>query len=130
MDYWTLLGIAFILLFGGVGIGVLYFLVRTANGVDKVLDDVSTSITQLTGDAHTLVDQDGRELLRELSTGLGNVNEITSDVATVSNHATDIADNASQLTGLVTATIGVPLVKVSAFSYGVRRAIAATRGKK
>ena len=56
--------------------------------------------------------------------------DITDDVAKVSGHATDIADNASQLTSLIAATIGGPLVKVSAFSYGVRRAIAATRGKR
>ena len=54
---------------------------------------------------------------------LEKVGVVTDDVAKLSGHASSVANDASQLSGLITATIAKPLVKLSAFSYGVRRAI-------
>ena len=48
---------------------------------------------------------------------LGKVDSITSNVAQVST-------NVSALTSLFAATLGSPIIKVAAFSYGVRKAIA------
>ena len=49
------------------------------------------------------------------------------DVITTS--AAQVSENVSALTGLYAATIGRPLVKVAAFSYGVRKAFARASGR-
>lgn len=52
---------------------------------------------------------------------------VTEDVAKVSGHATVVSENAAQMSQLFAATLGGPLVRTAAFSYGVRSAI---RGRK
>jgi uncharacterized protein YoxC len=53
--------------------------------------------------------------LRKAGTQLDRVDSITAD-------AEEVAANASALSGAVHEAIGVPLTKVAAFGYGVRRA--------
>ena len=48
---------------------------------------------------------------------------VTEDAAKVSRNATVVSENAAQMTQLFSATLGGPLVKTAAFSYGVRKAI-------
>ena len=45
----------------------------------------------------------------------------------VSGHATVVSENAAQMSTLFAATLGGPLVKTAAFSYGVRKAL---KGRK
>lgn len=47
---------------------------------------------------------------------------VTDDVAKVSGHATVVSENAANLSQLFAATLGGPLVKTAAFTYGVRKA--------
>ena len=47
---------------------------------------------------------------------------VTEDVAKVSKNATVVSENAAQMSSLFAATLGGPLVKMAAFSYGVRKA--------
>jgi uncharacterized protein YoxC len=112
-----------------IAVAILFFLGWIAYKVGTVLDAARDAVKDLTAETTPILGE-AKGLVTEVTNELVSVRGITDDVAKVSGHATDIADNASQLTSLVTATIGGPLVKVSAFSYGVRRAIAATRGKK
>ena len=51
---------------------------------------------------------------------------VTEDVAAVSQHASVVTKNAAQVSTLFSATLGVPLVKTAAFTYGVRAAIRGT----
>ena len=51
---------------------------------------------------------------------------VTEDAAKVSRNATVVSENAAQMTSLFSATLGGPLVKTAAFSYGIRKAIVAT----
>ncbi|MDQ1680510.1 MAG: hypothetical protein QOI42_1369 [Frankiaceae bacterium] len=62
-------------------------------------------------------------LIGEVTTSVQHVNTSLESVETVTDHAKTIAGNASTLSGLFAATLGGPLVKVAAFSYGVRRAV-------
>ena len=121
----TLGGIAGII----IAVAILFFLGWIAYKVGTVLDAARDSVTNLTDDTRPILGET-KTLVSEVTQELVSVRDITQDVAKVSWHATDVADNVSQLTALVTTTIGGPLVKLSAFSYGVRRAIATTRGKK
>ena len=60
------------------------------------------------------------ETLRAANDQLDRVDEITANVQ-------DAAANANALSSTVAATFGGPLVKVAAFSYGVRSAVARQR---
>ncbi|MGI8768334.1 MAG: DUF948 domain-containing protein [Propionibacteriaceae bacterium] len=55
---------------------------------------------------------------------------ITEDASRVTAHATVVSENAAQMATLFTATLGGPLVRTAAFSYGVRKAIRGTRGRR
>ena len=58
---------------------------------------------------------------------LGKLSLVTEDVAKVSAHATVVSENAAQLSTLFAATLGGPLVKTAAFTYGIRQAV---KGRK
>src|SRR5699024_5822823 len=53
---------------------------------------------------------------------------VTEDAAKVSANAAVVSENAAQLTTLFSATLGGPLVKTAALTYGVRQALRG-RGK-
>lgn len=57
------------------------------------------------------------------NTELEKVGVVTDDLSKVSGHATVVTENAAQLAALFSATLGGPLVKTAAFSYGVRTAL-------
>ncbi|MCC2592974.1 DUF948 domain-containing protein [Tessaracoccus sp. OS52] len=52
---------------------------------------------------------------------------VTEDVHKVSGHASVVSENAAQMSALFAATLGGPLVKTAAFTYGVRSAL---KGRK
>lgn len=58
---------------------------------------------------------------------LGKIALVTEDASKVSGHATVVSENAAQMSQLFAATLGGPLVKTAAFSYGVRSAL---KGRK
>jgi uncharacterized protein YoxC len=56
---------------------------------------------------------------------LAGVNHQLAKVDTMTTHVQQVTTNAAALTSLVSATVGGPLVKVAAFTYGVRSAVKA-----
>ena len=58
---------------------------------------------------------------------LAKLSVVTDDVHKVSGHATVVSENAAQMSTLFAATLGGPLVKTAAFTYGVRKAL---KGRK
>ncbi|MDQ7992512.1 MAG: DUF948 domain-containing protein [Propionicimonas sp.] len=61
---------------------------------------------------------------------LAKLSIVTEDVAKVSAHATVVSENAAQLSTLFSSTLGGPLIKTAAFTYGVRQAISGKRKVK
>ncbi|HVE98086.1 MAG TPA: DUF948 domain-containing protein [Mycobacteriales bacterium] len=61
-------------------------------------------------------------LLGEVTTSVVQVNGQLERIDTITSHAATVSSNVAALTTLFAATLGGPLVKVAAFSYGVRRA--------
>jgi uncharacterized protein YoxC len=61
--------------------------------------------------------------VRATNDELVKLSVVTDDVAKASRNATVVTENAAQMTNLFSATLGGPLVKTAAFSYGVRKAI-------
>jgi uncharacterized protein YoxC len=66
-------------------------------------------------------------LLGEVTTSVVHVNAELTRVDTITAHVEDISGNAKALTSLFAATLGSPIIKVAAFSYGVRRTFSSRR---
>jgi len=87
-------------------------LAQTLRATTKLVADVTEQTVPLLADASAAV--------RSAQTQIDRVDAIASDVQ-------EVTSNASALSTTVASTFGGPLVKVAAFSYGVRRAMGAGR---
>lgn len=81
----------------------------------KVFDAATDFVKEVT--EHTL------PVIDETAATIASTNAQLSKVDAVTTAAAEIGQNASALTALVASTVGRPLIKVAAFSYGVRRAL-------
>ena len=81
-----------------------------------VLDETRESVRQLT--EHTV------PVLDETAVTVASANAQLARVDTITSSVADVTQNVSALTSLFAATVGSPLIKVAAFSYGARRALA------
>ncbi len=61
-------------------------------------------------------------LLGEVTTSVTHVNQELVRVDAITANVQSISGNVSALTSLFAATLGSPIIKVAAFSYGVRSA--------
>src|SRR5690349_14395227 len=62
-------------------------------------------------------------LLNEVTNSVVHVNVELERVDAITANVQTITSNASALTAVFAATLGSPVIKVAAFSYGVRRAM-------
>ncbi|MDN3482022.1 DUF948 domain-containing protein [Arthrobacter sp. APC 3897] len=83
---------------------------------------------ELRGAIRTISDET-TPLIEEVTTTVSTTNLQLQKVDGISSNVSDATANISALSSLVAATVGSPLIKVSAFSYGVRSALSA-RGAK
>lgn len=88
-------------------------LAQTLRRTGELVAGVTEQAVPLLGEAS--------KALRDAHAQLDRVDAITSDVA-------EVTANASALSTTVASTFGGPLVKVAAFGYGVRRAVALQTG--
>ena len=92
-------------------------IVRLRNTVDeltRLVQGITDKTVPLLGEVTTSVTQVNKELVR--------VDAITANVQSMSG-------NVSALTSLFAATLGSPIIKVAAFTYGVR-SVASKRNEK
>ena len=68
-------------------------------------------------------------LLGEVTTSVTHVNQELVRVDAITANVQSISGNVSALTSLFAATLGSPIIKVAAFSYGVR-SVASRRNEK
>jgi uncharacterized protein YoxC len=108
--------IAFVLLVGALALPLVK--------LGRVLDETRTSVRELT--EHTV------PILDEAATTVSSANTQLERVDTVTTAAASVSQNVSALSSLFSATVGGPMIKVAAFSYGVRSALSglAGRGKR
>ncbi len=107
-DVAGLLGaIAFLILVG--------FLAMPLWRLAQVFDEARHSVKEVT--EHTV------PVIDEAATTIASANVQLSKVDQVTTSAAEVSQNVSALTALVSATVGRPLIKVAAFSYGVRKAM-------
>jgi uncharacterized protein YoxC len=78
----------------------------------KTLDEATLAIRKTSDGA--------APLLSEAQTTVANVNSQLDQVEGITRGVSSITTNAAALTSIVSATVGSPLIKVAAFTYGVR----------
>ena len=100
--------IAFVLLVGLLAVPLIK--------LGRVLDEATRSIREVTEHSVPILD--------EAAGTVASTNTQLVKVDTITTSAAQVSENVSALTGLYAATLGRPLVKVAAFSYGVRQAFA------
>jgi uncharacterized protein YoxC len=88
----------------------------------RTLDEATIAIRE----AH----QRSAPMLDNANTTITQVNTQLRRVDGITTNARAVTSNVSALTSLFTATMGGPLVKAAALSYGVSKAIKARRGGK
>ena len=88
----------------------------------RTLDEATIAIRKA-HESSTPVLDNAQTTLNHVNTQLARVDGITANARTVSS-------NVSVLTSLFTATLGGPLVRAAALSYGVSKAIKARRAGK
>jgi uncharacterized protein YoxC len=62
-------------------------------------------------------------ILSQASTTVAHVNSNLERVEGITDNAANVSSNVAALSSVVAATLGSPLIKVAAFSYGVRSAV-------
>ena len=85
----------------------------------RVLDETRTTIRGISDSTVPLIG--------EVTTTVGQANEQMDKIDTITTNAAQITTNASALTALFAATLGSPVVRVAAFTYGVRQAVSGRR---
>ncbi|GAB3273071.1 DUF948 domain-containing protein [Arthrobacter pigmenti] len=87
----------------------------------KVFDELRTTIRSLSDETTPLLD--------EVTTTVSTTNSQLRKVDGITNNVSDASANISALSSLMAATLGAPLIKVAAFSYGVRSAFSGRGGR-
>jgi uncharacterized protein YoxC len=65
----------------------------------------------------------GEPLLIDARTTLSEVNAQLAQVESIARNVNSMTTNVAALTSVVSSTLGSPLIKVAAFSYGVRKTV-------
>jgi uncharacterized protein YoxC len=99
-----------------------YALTKLAKIFDEVADRVKQTDRAI--DESTDRIRQAGTTVTEVNTALASVNVELAKVEQITTHVESITGNVSALTSVFAATLGGPVIKVAAFSYGVRRAAA------
>jgi uncharacterized protein YoxC len=88
----------------------------------RVLEEVRLAVRDI-GHESVPILTELRGTVRATNEEIERLGVVTEDVAKVSRNATVVSENAAHMTTLVSATLGGPLVKTAALTYGVRKAL-------
>ena len=80
----------------------------------RTLDEATLTIRQ--------VREQSQPILGQAQTTIAQVNSNLERVDDITGNAANVSSNVAALTSVVAATLGSPLIKAAAFSYGVRSA--------
>ena len=99
---------------------------RTVAAATRTLDTVAADIGPMLDKADTTI-ANVNTALTQVHTTLDGVNLQLARLDTITAHAQTVTANVANLSTVVSAAAANPLVKVAAFSYGVRKAAAKRR---
>lgn len=100
--------VAFVLLVGVLAVPLLK--------LGRVLDEARVMVRG--------VSERTTPLLEEVTLTVSSTNAQLVRVDTITSNVANVTTNVSAMTALFAATLGNPVIKVAAFTYGVRRALA------
>ncbi len=103
--------VAFVLLVGFLAVPLIK-LGRTLDETSRLVRGVADGTTPL---------------LSEVTTTVTSTNAQLERVDAITSNAQQVTTNVAALSGLFAATLGGPVVRVAAFTYGVRKALTARR---
>jgi uncharacterized protein YoxC len=116
---------AFLMLVLVVAVPILR-LRHTVDAATHMINNLNERTGPLLGNATTTV-ENVNTALGQMSTTLDEVNLQLAKVDTVTGHVQQVTGNVANLSAVVSAAATNPLVKLAAFSYGVRKAAATRR---
>jgi len=99
---------------------------HTVDAATRAINDVVDRTSPLLGNVNSTV-ENVNTALGQFHTSLDGVNLQLERLDTITGHLASVTGNVANVTAVVTAAASNPLVKVAAFSYGVRRAASARR---
>jgi uncharacterized protein YoxC len=92
----------------------------------RVLEEVRLAVRDI-GHESVPILTEIRGTVSATNTELERLSVVTEDVSKVSRNASVVSENAAQLSTLFSATLGGPLIKTAALTYGVRKALRGDR---
>lgn len=95
----------------------------------RVLEELRLAIRDL-GHNSVPILQELRTTVVQTNDELSKLSLVTEDVSKVSAHATVVSENAAALSSVFAATLGGPMIRAAAFTYGLRQAVGAASGGK
>jgi len=104
----------------------IYRLRFTVDAATQAINDLNAQARPLIGNVSTSV-ENVNTALTQVHTTLDGVNLQLMRVDTITGHAANVTANVANLATVVTSAAANPLVKVAAFSYGVRKATSQRR---
>ena len=99
----------------------IYRLRHTVDAATRAINDLNAQAKPILGNVNESVGN-VNTALTQVHTTLDGVNHQLMRVDTITGHAATVSANVANLATVVTSAAANPLVKVAAFSYGVRRA--------
>jgi uncharacterized protein YoxC len=99
---------------------------RTVDAATQAIVDLNDRTGPLLGDVGVTV-KNVNTALEQVQVSLDGVNVQLAKLDTMTTHVQSVTANVANLATVVSAAAANPLVKVAAFSYGVRKAAAARR---
>lgn len=99
---------------------------HTIDAATKAINDLNDRTAPMLTSASATI-ENVNTALGQVHTSLDGVNVQLARLDTITGHAQQVSANVANLTTVVSAAAANPLVKVAAFSYGVRKAAATRR---
>jgi uncharacterized protein YoxC len=99
---------------------------RTVDAATQAIVDLNDRTGPLLGNVNNTI-ENVNTALGQVHLTLDGVNVQLAKLDTITGHASSVSANVANLATVVSAAAANPLVKVAAFSYGVRKAAAARR---
>ena len=99
---------------------------HTVDAATRAINEVTERTSPLLGNVNTTI-ENVNTALGQVHTSLDGVNVQLARLDTITGHAQQVSANVANLATVVSAAAANPLVKVAAFSYGMRKAAAGRR---
>jgi uncharacterized protein YoxC len=119
--------IGWIIVAAGITVALLVLSVYVLARVGRILDRVSDIVVEAQASLKRATDEALLPIAGEAKTTMGHVNHQLEKVDTITGHVSEVTTNISGLTAVFAATLGGPLVKTAAFTYGVRKVLSRRR---